>query len=239
MTNNAHQKGMRPDGISAVCLDLDDTLWPVDPVIQRAERTLHAWLSEQYPEAASMYTVEEIRELRASVAADYPGKAHDLTLLRKATYARLGQRAGCPPDFAEQAFAIFQAARNEVELYADVLPALERLSRLGPLFALTNGNADIDTIGIGRFFTRVFRAAELGAAKPDRIVFEAVCEHTGFGPGEVLHAGDDPWHDVAAARNAGLRAVWINRDGRTWPGDLDEPDHHVPGLAELADLVAS
>ena len=232
-------KQTKPDleGVKAVCLDLDDTLWPVGPVIQRAERTLHAWLTERYPDAAALYSVEEIRELRASVAADYPGKQHDLSLLRRATYARLGQRAGCPGDFAEQAFDVFQAARNDVDLYDDVLPALERLAAAGPLYALTNGNADVETIGLGRFFTGVFRASELGAAKPDRVVFEAFCARTGFDASAVLHAGDDPWHDVAAARNAGMRAVWVNRARRSWPGDLHEPAYDVPGLEALVELI--
>jgi putative hydrolase of the HAD superfamily len=223
--------------VSAVCLDLDDTLWAVGPVIRRAEQVLHTWLADSFPHAAAMYTVEEVRELRASVAADYPGKQHDLSMLRKATYARLGQKTGCPPDFAEQAFAIFQAARNQVELYEDVLPSLERLAQSGPLFALTNGNADVEVIGIARYFDDVFSAAELGAAKPDRMVFEAVCQRTGFPASQVLHAGDDPWHDVAAARNAGMSAVWINRDGRPWPDELDEPACLVSGLTELADMV--
>ncbi len=237
MTESRTERPFDPGDVSAVCLDLDDTLWAVGPVIQRAEQTLHAWLTDRFPQAAAMYTVEEIRELRMSVAADHPGKQHDLTMLRKATYSRLGQRTGCPADFAEQAFAVFQAARNQVELYDDVVPALERLAQFGPLFALTNGNADVEAIGIAGYFSDVFSAAELGAAKPDRIVFEAVCQRTGYAAPAVLHAGDDPWHDVAAARQAGMPAVWINRDGRPWPDELDEPACLVSGLAELADMI--
>ena len=35
--------------ISAISLDLDDTLWPVWPAIERAERVLHAWLVKEAP----------------------------------------------------------------------------------------------------------------------------------------------------------------------------------------------
>src|SRR3546814_5045291 len=32
--------------VSAITLDLDDTIWPIAPVIQRAENILGAWLRE-------------------------------------------------------------------------------------------------------------------------------------------------------------------------------------------------
>ena len=41
--------------IQAITLDLDDTLWPIWPTIQRAEQALAAWLAERAPGAAAVF----------------------------------------------------------------------------------------------------------------------------------------------------------------------------------------
>ena len=46
-------------------------------------------------------------------------------------------------------FAVFDRYRNDLELFPDVRPALEALSQRFTLIAVTNGNANLDTIGIG------------------------------------------------------------------------------------------
>ena len=38
--------------IKAIVFDLDDTLWPLRPLIAAAEQTLYAWLIERVPSIA-------------------------------------------------------------------------------------------------------------------------------------------------------------------------------------------
>jgi FMN phosphatase YigB (HAD superfamily) len=38
---------------------------------------------------------------------------------------------------------------------------------------------------------------------------------------------------VAGAARAGLRAVWLNRDAREWPADLERPAFTITNLTEL------
>ena len=54
---------------------------------------------------------------------------------------------------------------------------------------------------------------------------------------QTLHVGDHPLYDVHGARQAGLRAVWVNRHGEEWPGDYPEPDAEVQHVGELHDLL--
>ena len=42
--------------VKAISLDLDDTLWPVWPTIERAEKALHQWLVEYAPMAAALFS---------------------------------------------------------------------------------------------------------------------------------------------------------------------------------------
>ena len=45
--------------------DLDDTLWPVGPVIAAAEAHLWDWLERFHPQAAHGHSIESMRALRA------------------------------------------------------------------------------------------------------------------------------------------------------------------------------
>jgi putative hydrolase of the HAD superfamily len=225
--------------VKAICLDLDDTLWDLAPVLGRAEEHIYAWFARRYPRINELYTLDEIRALRQSARREYPDREHDLAFLRKAMFARLAREAGYPETLADQAFAAFQEARNRVTLFADVRPGLERLARRAPLVALTNGNADLAVIGVRHFFTAVVTAVDVGAAKPDPRGFLAVCARVGLPPGDVLHAGDHPEIDVAAARAVGMPAIWIDRGRHAWPAGLPAADHVVRDLHQLAGLLGA
>lgn len=223
--------------IKAVCFDLDDTLWPVGPAIEQAERAMMAWLAEHCPRILERHDADSLRAARVAVAATYPQYAHDLTFLRKAAIARVAQQAGYPAEVAQPAFEAFHAARNRVQLFDDVLPALGQLRARYRLMSLSNGNADLGAIGLGSYFELSLSAREAGAAKPDRRVFAALLARAALEPAEVVYVGDDPHADVEGARRAGLEAVWVDRSGRDWPLELARPTHRVARLDQLLTLL--
>jgi putative hydrolase of the HAD superfamily len=228
--------------VRAITLDLDDTIWPIEPVIVRAEAALGAWLERHAPRTAAHWPLEARRALRDEVAAAHPHLAHDFTRQRMISLERMFAAAGDDPALAGPAFDAFFAARCEVEHYADSLDALDRLAARVPLAALTNGNADLDRIGLMHVFRFQLGAREHGAAKPEPSIFHAACERLGFAPGDVLHVGDDVEMDVVGAHRAGLRSCWINRDddcaaAREWPREDVRPDLEFPSLAALADWL--
>jgi len=196
----------------ALTLDLDDTLWPIWPTIERAERVLHAWLAERAPSTARQFDRAGLRALRDAVAAENPHWAHDLSAIRGESLRRALLLAGDDPGHAPAAFEVFFSARQQVELYDDALEALQRLSQRFPLMALTNGNADLERIGLAPFFQGNVTARSRGVAKPDPRIFHHACAELGCAPHEVLHVGDDFALDVAGAVNAGLQAAWLRRD---------------------------
>ena len=102
---------------------------------------------------------------------------------------------------------------------------------------MTNGNANLEKIGIAELFDDFVSARTVGAAKPSPKIFSAAIDAGGASPDETLHVGDDPHVDVHGARGAGMRAVWINRNGHTWPASLDEPDGTISDLFELDRLL--
>lgn len=221
----------------ALSLDLDDTLWPIWPVIERAEAALADFLSERCPSTAKMYPIGEMRALREKIAAQYPQYAHDFTRQRRLSLAEAMRSAGDDEVHVEDAFNAFYAARNRVEFYPDALAALDRLATRWPIVAITNGNADLASIGIADRFSMSITAREAGHAKPDAPIFHAACAHLKLAPHEVLHIGDDPWLDVVGAAAVGMRTCWINRRDETWPQDLPPPELEFANLAALADWL--
>jgi len=223
--------------IHAICFDLDNTLWDVWPVIRRAEQAMYDFLALHYPQAVASMSIEAMRDSRARVALDYPHMAHDFSFLRRQALREQANACGCPETMAEEAFEVFLHARNQVELYAEVRPALQLLGARYRLFTASNGNADLGRIGIGHFFERTVAAREVGVLKPDAAIFHKVIEGTGLAPAEVLFVGDDPELDVEGARRVGMQPVWMDRDGVAWPPGLAPPPHTIRSLNELVDLL--
>lgn len=223
--------------VRAITLDLDDTIWPIAPVIVRAEAALVDWLQAHAPRTAARFSLPEIRALRDAVAHEHPHLAHDFTRQRMISLERMFEQAGDDPALAEPAFEAFFAARCSVEHYPDSVDALERMARRVPLAALSNGNACLRRVGLMPLFRFQLGAREHGAAKPDPGIFHAACARLGVSPQQVLHVGDDVEMDVAGAARAGLRTCWINREGRAWTHTEIVPDLHFPDLAALADWL--
>ncbi len=221
----------------ALSLDLDDTLWPIWPVIERAEAALDAFLRERAPRTAEKYPVLAMRALRDRIASEHPQHAHDFTRQRMISLEQALRDAGDDEAHAMDAFHAFYDARNQIEFYPDALPALARLSARFPVAALTNGNADLARIGIADRFAVFVSARGVGHAKPDAPIFHSACRQLGAEPHEVLHIGDDPLLDIVGASGAGLRSCWINRRGENWPADLPPPDLQFTTLAALADWL--
>jgi 2-haloalkanoic acid dehalogenase type II len=213
--------------------DLDDTLWPVAPVIAGAENTLFSWLRERYPQTVSGHSIESLRAQRAQVAGRFPEHSHDLSFLRHRALKDLFGAAGHAESLADDALEVFFSARNRVEFYDDVRPSLERLHARYRLFAISNGNADLERCGIADLFDGHVTARSAGAAKPDPRIFAALLKLTGVGAAQVLHVGDDPLADVVGATQAGMQAVWINRDAREWPEAFAAPARTITTLAEI------
>lgn len=223
--------------VRAICFDLDNTLWDVWPVIMRAEQKMYDFLADRYPRVVANMTMEMMRKAREETAAAHPQMRHDFTFLRKQTLREHAREFGYAEHMAEEAFDAFITARNEVELYEDVLPGLEQLRTRYRLFTASNGNADIGKIGLGHFFERTINARLVGALKPDPAIFHKVIEGTDLRPHEVVYVGDDPELDVEGARGAGMHAIWIDREGAQWPAQIAPPTHTVRSLTELAELL--
>ena len=223
--------------IKAITIDLDDTLWPIWPTIERAEKALHDWLTENAPMAAALFSSPAaLREIRTYMGESRPELKHDLSALRRESIRLALYRAGENPLMADQAFEAFFAERQRVTLFDDARPALDYLAARYPVVSISNGNADLERIGLAPLFRATISAREFGVGKPDPRIFHAAAGAVDVLPEAVLHIGDDATLDALGALNAGMQAVWVNRSEMLWPHE-QEPTVTVVTLTELVELL--
>jgi len=223
--------------VRAVAFDLDNTLWDVGPVIERAEVRLYEWLNEHCPLIPQRVSIEEMRAAREMLAREEPHKAHDFTYLRIASLARHARECGYDEEVAQRAFDVFFAARHDLDLFADVRPALERLKLRYRLATLSNGNAEITRLGLADFFVLSLNARQIGVGKPHPRCFERLAHDLRLRPHEIVYVGDDPWLDVEAARASGLSTAWVTRFGQQWPESVAPADVVVTDCLQLAEAL--
>ncbi len=227
--------------IKLLTFDLDNTLWDVDSVVLRADKIMRQWIRTEHADFASDFDFRELGRLRAEVMAQRPDILHDLTQLRIEVFRRAFSEGGYSESKAlaasTGAFEVFYRERNRVEFFPDVLAGLAELKSAYEMYSISNGNADIAMVGLAAIFSRHFSAISVGAAKPDPRIYRAAIEAAGVQAHEVLHVGDDPEQDVAAAAAVGMKTVWANYGDRLWPDNLARPDGEIGAFAELPGLL--
>ena len=127
--------------------------------------------------------------------------------------ATIMARVGCPGD-AASLHARF-ASRRPPPLRPGTREFLARVAV--PVCIVSDADrSDLHTAIAhhGLAFAAVVCSEEVGAYKPAAAMFARALAALGLGSHEVLHVGDSLRSDVAGARAAGIRTVWINRHGR-------------------------
>lgn len=228
--------GARGERVTCVTFDLDDTLWATGPVIARAERIAHDWLSQHAPGLIGGRDEAQMLVHRRSHYATLPHLSHDFSALRLDWLRTLATDAGYEQELGDRAFDVFWRARNEVTLFpgaANLLPGLKTRYTLG---TITNGNADIGHIGLSGLFHFSVTAADAGVMKPHGDIFALALSLAGEAAVHTVHVGDDPVTDVQGAKAAGMRAVWINPADSPWDPALGPPPDAV--IADVSALPA-
>jgi 2-haloacid dehalogenase len=130
-----------------------------------------------------------------------------------------------------------------LEIFADVSPALEVLSRRRPLAILSNASPKmlkvaLERNGLQQFFSQIISAGEVGAFKPNLQVYQWAAQKLGLEPANIGLISGTSW-DVTGAKAFGLWACWLNRQGASWEDLGFSPDTTVSSLTELPSILGS
>ena len=181
----------------------------------------------------------ELEALRA-FAPGYRQAAWEGALGRCAVTATA--RARLATDLA----AAFVRARLASEpLDPDAEAILDELRTTYRLALVTNGAPAIQRTklaltDLARRFEVIVVSGEVGAGKPNPRAVRVALERLGVGAHEAVLVGDSLERDVAAARAAGVYAIWLDREVAGTSGLLPSgADARIRSLRELPALLAA
>jgi putative hydrolase of the HAD superfamily len=208
--------------IRAVLFDLDDTL--VDH--QHASRAAIAGVRERFKPLHAKDLDDLVREnqrILDSMHHEVAMGKRDVADARIERYRRLFAYAGEGPERAGAAAElhrrIYQSSRRCVEGALELVTHLHARLRVG---VITNNTVNeqtekLATFGFAPHVDVLVTSEEAGVAKPDPQIFRIALERLGCEPYEAVMIGDAWVQDILGATSAGIRALWLNRQGLAHP----------------------
>jgi 2-haloacid dehalogenase len=188
---------------------------------------VRAELEHLWPYADADALLARYHEVEPEIQSAQPGLSYHEVLAQ--TLERLAHDADLPLEHADR--GALGASLPSWRAFPEVRPALEEArSRGWKLAMLSNTDRDFieaSKLTIGVPFELEVVAGEIGSYKPAHGHWERFFAESGAPKGGHVHVAASLFHDVAPARELGLRSVWINRLG-------ERPN--PPPTRELTDL---
>jgi putative hydrolase of the HAD superfamily len=216
--------------VQAVVFDLDGTLLDRRRSFERFVRV--QW--ERF--AHALGTVEREQYVRALIDRDRDGYAP-----RKELFDGVIGSLVVPSGLADALLNDYRDGfPSACVLFPDAAETLSslRASRL-KLGLITNGSVRMQSrklacLALSPMFDTILISDAEGVSKPDPQIFHRALERLEVLPGRAVFVGDHPELDIAAARAAGMLAVW-RRDSRV--SDVVEADAVIEELGELLSFL--
>ena len=141
----------------------------------------------------------------------------------------------------ELAGAYIRERRSRHILFPDVIDVLKNLKGSFRLALITNGLIDtqfdkVRGAGLEQYFDVITVAGEIGVCKPNPEMFRITLKKLGVKPEESVMVGNSLKRDIAGARQANVRSIWVNRAGEPVTGGV-QPDAVLIHFHRLPDLL--
>jgi putative hydrolase of the HAD superfamily len=214
-----------PMKLKAILFDLGGTLIQTPEVSEIMQQTLEA--------KGILRSVEEVD--RAKEEADkHMGGYKELPSLREKFWvkwnAKILEKLGIHKDQKVLATYIFESwwDHAHARLFPEVTKVLQQLRDRGlKLGIITNGlKSDIDKllpqVGLNNEFDTVVVIDLVGKMKPDKAIFHHALKQLDVKPNEALFIGDRIEEDYNGAKNAGIKALLIDRENKTIEKNVDK-----------------
>ena len=218
--------------LRAVLFDVDGTLY-------KRDTALRAFLTAQYEKRVDLLGALPLQAfIDKFVAYDANGSVR-----RDVVYPRILSEIGGDVSAAPVLVADYVDGYNAYcRAPDDLFPTLERLRADGlRLGIVTNGQVPIQEhtiagLGLTHAFDAILISDAEGIRKPDPEIFRRALARLGVAAAEAAYVGDNPEADIAGARSAGMRTIWVVNTYYQPPRDADATVHH---LAEIPAIVAA
>jgi HAD superfamily hydrolase (TIGR01549 family) len=229
--------------VRAVLFDLDDTLF------DHAGGARHALAAVQgcHPALAAMSFAALERRHAAfleQLHADVMLGRVPLEAARRERFRRLLAACGATTtdELATRLAATYRdtyrASRRAVAGAAALLAAVKQRARVGIVSnnLLDEQQEKLRVCALEGFVDVLVVSEEVGASKPDPVIFEVALERLGCPPQHAVMVGDSWSADIEGARAAGVRAVWFNPRQDPAPDDTASVGQ-LPAFEPLSDAM--
>ena len=211
-----------------VILDVNGTLFPLDPVQERLAAV-------GLPEALDLWFTRILRDGLAHAAAGTLAAFADLA---RHHLVAMGEERGRTID--DEAVDEVLAGFEQTRPHADVAPALRLLDEHGvTVVTLTNGTVEItrsllERAGLDGLVAATYDVAMAGVWKPAAAAYGFVLDGHGVAASDAALVAIHPW-DLHGAAAAGLATGWVNRDGARYPAPMATPDVQGASMVDVVD----
>jgi putative hydrolase of the HAD superfamily len=215
--------------MKAIFFDLDDTLCDTNGSRLERARLASARLVREQPHLDAAILASKILEV--DPAHGWPRGVSPLLKDLGLEESEAGAEA--------RGLWFFQGCMELLKAWPGEIDLIRRLSADYALGVITNGAEDIQrskfaSLGLEDCF-RVFLTSErAGVYKPDAAIFQQALFEAGAEARETIFVGDVLAVDIAGARAAGLRSVWIDHESRGLQPNDPRPDFTISRFEELA-----
>lgn len=201
----------RRQPILAMSFDLDDTLYDNHPLIGRAEALTLSDMHQRFPQTRHTDT-HYWRSIRNQLLSVAPELLSDMGQLRRQGLdiglTEIGLCGKEKQAAIDEIFQQFYLHRSDFRVEGKIIQVLEQLARHYPLVAITNGNVNLEAIGLGHIFQFSLHASLEQPMKPHSCMFDLAARHLNLLPEQILHVGDNLEKDVMGALSAGYQSAW-------------------------------
>lgn len=228
--------------IKAITFDLDDTLYDNATIVENAESKLIDALN-QLGKLGNL-TLTEYYAVKSVVLNHHPEIYHDVIAWRSETIKYILQKAPRSKhqiqQIIDESMSLFTDWRHAMTVPQSSYDLLIYLANKYPLAVITNGNVDINRIGLKDYFQFSLRGGADGRSKPFPEVFQLAVQKLSVDANHILHIGDSLSADVNGAIKSGLQSCWINIDNQDIKHLSDAkclPHFEISQLPELYNLL--
>lgn len=224
--------------LTTVFVDFDNTLHRSD---EKFAFRLDGWAGRSGKSLLELFEKIHLEE----VHRNFPERHQDIRFHAGLllTYLRLPHDPVLVQDFENRCLEAASDAWIDPWYHSDALGFLEDLAKMRVKICLTTGeDAEKKAEGIYRFlwpqkFDYVFGEDHLGVLKTEAEYFVRALKGSRSDAASTVAIGDSLTADVAPGKLAGLRVIWVNREGKRLPKGWERPDFQVSNLIEASRIL--
>ena len=209
--------------VKVVFFDLDDTLYDHSYHIESAIAALrakHDFLHDYPLKQVTQLSYELLEEVHTRLL----NGEISLEDARRIRWQKFLEEFGQEDNFDPTTFGAFylKAYYESERVVPGTIELLKTLKKDFSIGIISNNLLieqleKMKRLGISDYIDFFAISEEVGAAKPDRKIFDVAIERSKFGAEEAVLIGDSWENDIVGALKAGIRPIWLNRNGRVSP----------------------